>query len=127
MRRARARLLAASEPTPQCGQVRSQDGEVVGSPAERLRRDALERLEVGDSRVGLARDGSCDAGRRQGLRVDGGRAARADARDDTRELPWRRFGLGVQTLDGDLAKAVALGEVPEGGMAGDDVAASAVR
>src|SRR2546422_6907667 len=46
--------------------------------------------------------------------------------DDVRELPRRRLRLRTEACDRHLPQSVALGEVAERGVAGDDVPASAV-
>ena len=87
---------------------------------------ALDRVEGRHRRPGLPGHRVGDRRADQRLGVDGGDVVRLDEPGDLGELGRLRLGLGGEPGDADLGQPVALGEVAEGVVAGDDRGAGAV-
>ena len=92
-----------------------------------VRREPLDRIEHTRLGAGVAGDGLGQPGRREPLEEDGADVLAADELDQALQPLRARLGLRIDSGDRDLVQVVARGQVPERGVAGDEIAPRAVR
>ena len=126
-RRRGARRLAAPERLAQGGEVRAHDREVVLAAGDLLLGQALDRIRAPRSCAPVSRATvSASFGETSVSKKIVVAPARLTSPTTCSRLPGRRLGLGRESGDRDLLQPVAVGEVAERGVAGDDLTTLAV-